>query len=161
MPWECRTVENQRREFAQAAEYCNNFSALCREFGITRHTGYKWKERYAAQQPLTNRSRRPHTSPSKTPEEVELLILAVRADNPGWGARTIRDVLNRKVIRISRVPKRSIIFFIDTIASVRKSLKRGGRLFALRRNCATKCGKQISKVSFEWKMVDTVIRWIS
>ena len=39
MPWECRTVENQRREFAQAAEYCSNFSALCREFGITRHTG--------------------------------------------------------------------------------------------------------------------------
>ena len=93
MPWECRTVENQRREFAQAAMCCSNFSALCREFGITRHTGYKWKERYAAQQPLTDRSRRPHTSPSKTPEEVERLILAVRLDNPGWGARTIRDVL--------------------------------------------------------------------
>ena len=93
MPWECRTVENQRREFAQAAEYCNNFSALCREFGITRHTGYKWKERYAAQQPLTDRSRRPHTSPTKTPKEVEQLVLAVRSNNPGWGARTIRDVL--------------------------------------------------------------------
>ena len=93
MPWERRTVEDQRREFAQAAMCCNNFSALCREFGIDRHTGYKWKERYATQQPLTDRSRRPHTNPSRTPEEVELLILTVRADNPGWGARTIRDVL--------------------------------------------------------------------
>ena len=93
MPWERRTVEDQRREFAQAAMHCSNFSALCREFGIDRHTGYKWKERYAAQQPLTDRSRRPHTSPSRTPEEVELLILSVRAENPGWGARTIRDVL--------------------------------------------------------------------
>ena len=93
MPWESRTVEDQRKEFAQAAEYCNNFSALCREFGITRHTGYKWVERYDAGQPLTDRSRRPHTSPSKTPEEVELLILAVRSENPGWGAKTIRDVL--------------------------------------------------------------------
>ena len=93
MPWECRTVGNPRKEFAQAAECCSNFSALCREFGITRHTGYKWKERYAAQQPLADRSRRPHTCPSKTPEAVEQLILAVRADNPGWGARTIRDVL--------------------------------------------------------------------
>ena len=93
MPWECRTVEDQRKEFAQAAECCNNFSALCREFGITRHTGYKWIERYDAGQPLTDRSRRPHTSPTRTPEEVESLILSVRASNPGWGARTIREVL--------------------------------------------------------------------
>ena len=93
MPWECRTVENQRKEFAEAAMCCSNFSALCREFGITRHTGYKWRERYAEQQPLADRSRRPYTSPAKTPAEVERLILAVRTDNPGWGARTIRDVL--------------------------------------------------------------------
>ena len=93
MPWECRTVEDQRREFAQAAMCCNNFSALCREFGITRRTGRKWVDRYRSCQALTDRSRRPHTSPTRTPEEVELLILSVRADNPGWGARTIRDVL--------------------------------------------------------------------
>ena len=93
MPWECRTVEDQRREFAQAAMCCNNFSALCREFGITRRTGRKWVDRYRSCQALTDRSRRPHTSPTRTPEEVELLILSVRADNPGWGARTISDVL--------------------------------------------------------------------
>ena len=93
MPWECRTVEDQRREFAQAAMYCSNFSALCREFGITRRTGQKWVDRYRDFQPLTDRSRRPHTSPTKTSEDVERLILDVRADNPGWGARTIRDVL--------------------------------------------------------------------
>ena len=93
MPWECRTVEDQRREFAQAAMCCSNFSALCREFGITRRTGQKWVDRYRDFQPLADRSRRPHTSPTKTPEDVERLILAVRADNPGWGARTIRDVL--------------------------------------------------------------------
>ena len=93
MPWECRTVEDQRREFAQAAMCCNNFSALCREFGITRRTGLKWVQRYRENQPLSDRSRRPRTSPSRTPEEVELLILAARAENPGWGARTIRDVL--------------------------------------------------------------------
>lgn len=93
MPGETRTVEDQRKEFAQAALQCSNFSALCREFGIDRHTGYKWKERYLEQLPLTDRSRRPHTSPGRTSEEVEMLILAIRADNPGWGARKIRDVL--------------------------------------------------------------------
>lgn len=93
MPWESRTVEKQRKAFAQAAMQCSNFSALCREFGIDRHTGYKWKARYAAQQPLTDRSRRPHKSPYRTPEKVERLILSVRKENPGWGAKTIRDVL--------------------------------------------------------------------
>ena len=93
MPWESRTVEEQRKEFAQAAMRCNNFSALCREFGITRRTGLKWVERYRECQPMSDRSRRPHTSPSRTPKEVEALILAVRADNPCWGARTIREVL--------------------------------------------------------------------
>lgn len=96
MPWECKTVEDQRREFAQAAINCNNFSALCRDFGITRRTGLKWVERYKAQQPLTDRSRRPHTTPTRTPEDVELLILALRGDNPGWGARTIHSVLARQ-----------------------------------------------------------------
>lgn len=96
MPWERRTVEDQRREFVQAALQCSNFSALCREFGIDRHTGYKWKERYTAQLPLTDRSRRPHTSPGRTPEDVEMRILAVRADNPGWGARKIQEFLLRE-----------------------------------------------------------------
>ena len=96
MPWESRTVEDQRKEFAQAAMNCSNFSALCREFGITRRTGRKWVERYELQQPLTDRSRRPHTTPTRTPEEIEMLILAVRADNPGWGAKTIHNVLTRE-----------------------------------------------------------------
>ena len=93
MPWERRTVEDQRKEFAQAALQSSNFSALCREFGIDRHTGYKWLSRYINGQPLSDRSRRPFTSPSRTPIEVEQLILALRAENPGWGARTIREVL--------------------------------------------------------------------
>ena len=93
MPWERRTGEDQRKEFAQAALQSSNFSALCREFGIDRHTGYKWLSRYINGQPLSDRSRRPFTSPSRTPLEVEQLILALRAENPGWGARTIREVL--------------------------------------------------------------------
>ena len=96
MPWERRTVEDQRREFAQAAMNCSNFSALCREFGIDRHTGYKWKERYETCQPLSDKSRRPYRTPTRTPEDVELLVLAVRADNPGWGAKTIHKVLSNE-----------------------------------------------------------------
>lgn len=96
MPWERRTVYQQREEFVQAAAVCSNFSALCREFGISRRTGYKWLTRSQAGLPLTDQSRRPATSPGKTPADVEQLILAVRTENPGWGAKTIRHVLERQ-----------------------------------------------------------------
>lgn len=96
MPWERRTVEDQRREFAQAALECSNFSALCREYGITRRTGMKWKARYEAQEPLSDRSRRPNSSPTRTPEAVERRILELRTENPGWGAKTLRKVLENQ-----------------------------------------------------------------
>jgi len=89
MPWECRTVEEVRKEFVQAANSSRNFSAICREFGITRRTGYKWLNRES----MSNQSRRPHRSPHQTSSETERLILEVRAENPGWGAKTIRQVL--------------------------------------------------------------------
>jgi len=89
-------VEDQRKEFAQAAMCCSNFSSLCREFGITRRTGRKWVERYESGETLVDRSRRPHNTPTRTPEEVELLVLATRAENPGWGAKTIHGVLMRE-----------------------------------------------------------------
>ena len=61
MPWERKTVEEQRREFAEAAKESKNFSALCREFGITRKTGYKWVERYKGNTDLSDKSRKPFT----------------------------------------------------------------------------------------------------
>ena len=96
MPWERRTVEEQRKEFAQAAMQCSNFSALCRQYKIDRHTGYKWKARYEAQQSLADRSRRPHTTPNKTSQQTEQLVLSIRAENPAWGAKTIHAVLQQQ-----------------------------------------------------------------
>ena len=46
MPWECKTVEKLREKFVNAAQSNINFSSLCREFGISRKTGYKWLNRY-------------------------------------------------------------------------------------------------------------------
>ena len=86
-------MEDLRREFVLAAEGCNNFSALCREFEITRKTGKKWCERYKNDQSLSDQSRRPHTVANKTPPDIESLIVTERINNPGWGAKTIRKVL--------------------------------------------------------------------
>lgn len=96
MPWECKTVEEKRREFAEAAKVTGNFSALCRAYGITRKTGYKWVERCAAGEPMSDRSRRPRSIRNKTSEAMEQQVLAIREQNPGWGARTIHNVLGRQ-----------------------------------------------------------------
>lgn len=93
MSWESKTVDKLREEFVLAAQETKNFSALCREFGISRQTGYKWFDRYNNGLPLSDMSRQPKSIPNKTPEDIERLILDVRKDNPGWGARTIKKVL--------------------------------------------------------------------
>lgn len=96
MPWESRTVEDLRKEFVLAEKECNNFSSLCREFGITRRTGYKWKERYQNGEALSDLSRKPTTIANKTPVDTEALIVSLRIENPGWGAKKLKEVLERQ-----------------------------------------------------------------
>lgn len=96
MPWKDKTVEELRKEFVEAAERRENFSALCREFGITRATGYKWIDRYEKQEGLSDRSRRPKTAANKTPKETERQIVQTRSLHPGWGAKKIKKALENK-----------------------------------------------------------------
>lgn len=96
MPWKDKTVKELRKEFAEAAKEVPNFSALCREFGISRATGYKWLCRYEDGQSLENLSRRPRFVANQTDENTESLILEARSAHPGWGARKIKTFLERK-----------------------------------------------------------------
>lgn len=81
-----------KAEFAQLADQPNaNMSQLCRQFNISRPTGYKWLHRYQNEglEGLVERSRRPNTSPNKTGESVEELVVAARRQDPGWGGRKL------------------------------------------------------------------------
>ncbi len=93
MPWEERTVQDQRYYFVLEAQHTDNFSALCRIYGISRKTGYKWLQRSQEDAGYHNQSKRPHHSPNATPIEMELLILAKRVAHPAWGSAKIRQVL--------------------------------------------------------------------
>ncbi len=70
---------------------------LCRSFGISRKTGYKIFERYKAMglEGLTDRSRRPYRQANKLPFQIESLIVAVKKEQPSWGAPKIREKLVR------------------------------------------------------------------
>jgi len=94
MPWETRDEMEQRKAFVAAAQrHEMSFSALCRQYGISRKTGYKWCRRSESGQSLKDQSRRPVHQPHKTDKTVEQLILSVRAECPAWGGKTIKTVL--------------------------------------------------------------------
>ncbi len=89
---------DQREEFVRLAsvEGCNR-RGLCRYFGISPQTGYKWLRRGAsAEEDYADRSRRPVSSPSRTSAGKEAAVLAVRDAHPAWGARKIVAVLERE-----------------------------------------------------------------
>ena len=65
---------------------------LCRAYGISRPTAYRWINRYNETGPegLVDRSRRPHTCSHATLEPMENAILVLRAKHPSWGARKLK-----------------------------------------------------------------------
>jgi putative transposase len=71
---------------------------LCREFGISRKTGYKIFHRYkdCGLQGLTDRSRRPYRQAHQLPMQIERLIVRLKKEKPAWGAPKIRERLRRQ-----------------------------------------------------------------
>lgn len=100
MPWMETCVVDRRTEFVlRAFRNVERFDALCREFGISRKTGYKWKERFLRDgvSGLGDRSRRPSRSPQEVGEAMVCQIVKLRTAHPTWGARKLRAVLERTV----------------------------------------------------------------
>src|SRR5258705_5384933 len=96
MPWKKATNMSQRTDFiAQAKLAGANLSALCRAFGISRKTGYKWlkRERASGAEALADQSRRPRNSPKQTDSAIETRGLEVRQEHQAWGGRKIPKVL--------------------------------------------------------------------
>lgn len=85
-------MEEQREEFCRLACHPDaNVSELCRRFGISRKTGYKWLARVD----MRDRSRQPLTSPMRTPARIEARVIELRTQHPAWGGRKIAHVLRR------------------------------------------------------------------
>jgi len=88
---------DQRREFVGLAMQDGvNRRELCRRFGISPETGYRWLARWQAGESLADHSRRPHRSPGRSATAVEAAVLAVREAHPAWGARKIVRCLERE-----------------------------------------------------------------
>lgn len=93
MPWSVKDLINIRFEFVNLARQPDaNVRQLCRRFGISPTVAYKWLERYerSGVEGLTDRSRRPQSSPSRTELAIEERIVRLRQKHPAWGARKLR-----------------------------------------------------------------------
>lgn len=103
MPWQEVSTVSLRQEFITVVQHGTvSVSELCRRYGVSRKTGYKWLGRYRREGPagLPDRSRRPHQYPGRTPAGLEAALVALRQQHPAWGARKLR----RRLQTLGRAP---------------------------------------------------------
>ncbi|MGD0480887.1 MAG: integrase core domain-containing protein [Terracidiphilus sp.] len=121
---------DERLRFVARLLEGEEMSALCREFGISRKTGYTIWSRYKDQgmEALTDRSRRPVRYGNQLPVQVEAMIVGCKRDKPHWGARKIRELLIRRLPHAVRVPANSTIHAVlDRHGLVKHNGRRRGR----------------------------------
>lgn len=72
------------------------FAEICRRFGISRKTGYKWLERYEQSGPSGLEARRPvaQSQPHRVADAVADLVVRARKEHPFWGPRKLKAWLS-------------------------------------------------------------------
>lgn len=98
MGWmETRVMDERMRFVMTIEEHEEAFAAVCRRFGVSRKTGYKWIERYRTEGVvgLIDRSRAPLNHPQAMSVAIAERCLAVRRAHPTWGPAKVRARLDR------------------------------------------------------------------
>src|SRR3954465_8360728 len=111
MPWKASSVMEERLRFVARLLDGEAMTDVCRDFGVSRKTGYKLLDRYKEHglTALSDRSRRPVRYANQLPEQIESLIVRLKAEKPHWGARKIRELLVRRLRGDIRIPAKSTI----------------------------------------------------
>jgi len=128
MPWKEETVMSLKQDFiVRALAKETTFSCLCKEFNISRKTGYQLLSKFEKHgwEGLKTGSTIPLNSPNKTSKEVEDKIIQVRLRFPTWGARKISAFLSKQ--GMDNLPAHSTITEIlkrNNLISIEESLKR-------------------------------------
>src|SRR5438132_8418136 len=111
MPWKDCSVMDERLRFVAKLLDGEAMTEVCREFGISRKTGYKVFQRYKDSwvEALSDRSRRPVRYANQLPAQIENLVVTLKREKPHWGARKIRELLVRRLDGDFRIPAKSTI----------------------------------------------------
>ncbi len=95
MPWKEKDTMELKFEFALKAMDPNcRLNDLCNQYGISRPTGYKWKNRFIQEglKGLTERSRKPRVSPNQTPEDIICELIKLKLNHMNWGPKKIQTL---------------------------------------------------------------------
>jgi putative transposase len=131
-----RAVEKSRRvETSQAAVFIarlldgEKMAAVCRDFNVSRKTGYKILKRYndVGLEGLTDRSRRPYRHANQLPVQIETLIVRCKQDKPHWGAPKIRERLARLYPDVHTPAISTVHAIIDRHGLVKRRTRRRNR----------------------------------
>ena len=126
MPWkECKPMD-ERLKFVARLLDGEKMSVVCRDFGISRPTGYKIFNRYkeCGLDGLKDRSRRPYHHANRLPFQIERTILKLKREHPTWGAPKIREKLIREYPMIKPPAKSTVHAVLDRHGLVQRRRKR-------------------------------------
>ncbi|MDQ7774356.1 MAG: IS481 family transposase [Elusimicrobiales bacterium] len=106
---------DERMKFVVRLLDGEKMSDLCREYGISRKTGYKFWNRYHMDgaQAFADRSRRPYRYANRLPVQVEHMILRLKQEKPHWGAPKLRELILRKYPDIKPPAKSTVHAVLD------------------------------------------------
>lgn len=127
MPWRETSIMEERLRFVARLLEGEGMSEVCRDFGISRKTGYKIFNLYkdGGLEALTDRSRRPVRYANQLADPVEAMIVRLKKEKPQWGARKIRELLVKRLAGDVRIPASSTVHAVlDRHGLVRQARKR-------------------------------------
>jgi transposase InsO family protein len=139
MPWKEANVMDLRTEFVtRALREETSFAELCRSFGISTKTGYKWKQRFLAngQAGLTDRSRRPQRSPTLSCEDVICALVALKDKHDSAGPKKILAMFQRQQPQLPQ----------PALSTVKRILAKAGLTQRRRRRPSASCGQLVNPV---------------
>lgn len=122
MPWkECNRMEERLRFVARLLDG-ERMAVACREFGISRKTGYKIFARYKefGVRGLEDRSKSSYRHPNKLPFQIEKAILRIKEEHASWGAPKIRDKLAKEFTIIKPPAVSTIHAVLDRHGQVKR-----------------------------------------
>ena len=160
MTWKVTCVMEQRLAFVTRALDPNcSMRELCREFGISPKTGYKWLKRFRdrGREGLRDLSRRPKSLPAAISSELTCEIVRLRNDHPTWGPKKLHALLLRSMPKREVPSQRTIARVLARAGLVQLQPRRRGRKRTTSREAITPEGpNDLWTVDFKgwWKTRD-------
>lgn len=126
MPWKRSVIMDEKMKFIGRLLEGEKMAKVCRDFGISRKTGYKFWNRYlkVGLHGLKEHSRKPLRYANQLPMQLEKAILGIKKKKPTWGAPKIREIIKQKFPEVKTPAKSTIHCILDRHGLVKRRKKR-------------------------------------